>query len=743
MSLDSAEEAKSRDFPFPVIGLGRGLGKYGYNPKLTPWIKENARRFDAVILHGIWNYSSVGAWRGLKNQSTPYFIFIHGMMDPWFRDSYPIKHVFKSVYWQLCQGRVLRDAAGVLFTSEEECDRARGMFYGPSYQERIVRYGIPGPSSEEQVQKGEFISGFSTLQDKRFLLYLGRIHPKKGCDLLLQGFAEACQKIAPEIQLAIAGPGSSSYIAELKRLASELQISDRIHWLGMLNASRKWGAIRSAEAFILPSHQENFGIAVAEAMACSTPVLISDKVNIWREIVASKGGLVQPDTADGVHNLIREFYLKSAKERIQMGSDARACFLRNFEIEAAALDFAGIIGFAPPVAHERPRSKRILQVIHSTDPESGGPIEAVRRISGVLISEGHQVEVACLETDEEASSRALPLPVIGLGAGKGEFGYNPGFTKWIRENAQKYDAVILHGLWNYSSVGAWLGLRNSSTPYFIYSHGMLDCYFRERYPAKHLAKQLYWWLAEGRVLRDATAVLFTCEEERIRALNVFRGYTYQERVVRFGTVDPDGDAESEKRAFRSALPALKDKSFLLFLSRIHPKKGCDLLIRAFADSLDRIPPYLDLVIAGPDQVGLTADLVKLAHHLEVASRIHWPGMLKGELKWGAFRSAEATILPSHQENFGIVIAESMACSTPVLISDKVNVWREVVSSQAGLVEPDTLKGTTNLIRRFTALSERERAMMRCSARQAFLKHFSIEATEADLLQLIDRVGKSN
>ena len=83
-------------------------------------------------------------------------------------------------------------------------------------------------------------------------------------------------------------------------------------------------------------------------------------------------------------------------------------------------------------------------------------------------------------------------------------------------------------------------------------------------------------------------------------------------------------------------------------------------------------------------------------------------MLKGELKWGAFRSAEAMILPSHQENFGIVVAESMACSTPVLISDKVNVWREVASSQAGLVEPDTLQGTTNLIRRFTALSEDER-----------------------------------
>ena len=414
MSLDSAEDAESREFPFPVIGLGRGIGKYGYNPKLTSWVEENARRFDAVVLHGLWNYSSVGAWRGLKNQSIPYFIFIHGMMDPWFRDAHPIKHVFKSVYWQLGEGRVLSGATGVLFTSEEECERARGVFYGRPYKERVVRYGIQGPPTEEQMQRREFASAFSNLQDKRFLLFLGRVHPKKGCDLLLHGFAQARNEIDPQIQLAIAGPGSSSYIADLKRLANELQISDRVHWLGMLRGDRKWGALRSAEAFILPSHQENFGIAVAEAMACSTPVLISDKVNIWREISASRGGLVQPDTAIGTCNLIRDFYQIPEQHRAQMRTEARESFLRNFEVDAAALDFARVIGFAPPAPITAPSKKKILQVIHSTNPESGGPIEAVRRISEVLIDEGHQVEVACLETNDEASSRSFPFPIVGL-----------------------------------------------------------------------------------------------------------------------------------------------------------------------------------------------------------------------------------------------------------------------------------------------------------------------------------------
>ena len=146
-------------------------------------------------------------------------------------------------------------------------------------------------------------------------------------------------------------------------------------------------------------------------------------------------------TRTGTCNLIRRFYQMPPEERAQMRAAAREGFLRNFEIEAAALDFARIIGFAPPPTIGEPSKKRILQVIHSTNPESGGPIEAVRRISELLIDEGHQVKVACLETNEEASSRSFPFPVVGLGAGTGKFGYNPKLTKWIQENATNFDAV--------------------------------------------------------------------------------------------------------------------------------------------------------------------------------------------------------------------------------------------------------------------------------------------------------------
>ena len=137
VSLESAEEIAQRSFPFQVTGLGRGKGKYGYNPRLAPWVNENAPRFDAVVLHGLWNYSSFGAWRGLREESTRYYIFPHGMMDPWFRQQSLLKHFAKQIYWWLAEGRVLRDANRVLFTwkrrkSEHAMPSSAGLIRGVS-----------------------------------------------------------------------------------------------------------------------------------------------------------------------------------------------------------------------------------------------------------------------------------------------------------------------------------------------------------------------------------------------------------------------------------------------------------------------------------------------------------------------------------------------------------------------------------------------------------------------------------
>jgi glycosyltransferase involved in cell wall biosynthesis len=137
-------------------------------------------------------------------------------------------------------------------------------------------------------------------------------------------------------------------------------------------------------------------------------------------------------------------------------------------------------------------------------------------------------------------------------------------------------------------------------------------------------------------------------------------------------------------------------------------------VKAFARHAGSHPEY-DLAIAGPDQHGLQASLMKLAEELGIAKRIHWPGMLTGDAKWRAFLAAGFFALPSHQENFGIVVAEAMALSKPLLITNKVNIWREVEADGAGIVVDDDVAGVGEGLEQMLAISATERATMSAAA----------------------------
>jgi glycosyltransferase involved in cell wall biosynthesis len=378
----------------------------------------------------------------------------------------------------------------------------------------------------------------------------------------------------------------------------------------------------------------------------------------------------------------------------------------------------------------------ILRVIAGVDPRGGGPIEGLRLSSEVLDAMGHRTEVVSLDAPDAPGLKQFPYPVHGCGPGMGKYGYTRRLAGWIAENAARFDVAVIHGLWNHASVGGWLGLRRARLPYVMFTHGMLDPWFRETYPLKHATKQAFWLWGQGRVLADAHRVLFTSELEMQLAQDAFWPYRVRPQVVAYGTSRPPKVSAEQIADFRVTLPGLGQRPYLLFLSRIHPKKGCDQLVEAFA-RLAGAHPEVDLVIAGPDQVGLKSELIDLATRAGVEGRIHWPGMLTGTAKHAAFAGAMAFVLPSHQENFGIVVAEAMAAGTPVLISDKVNIWREVEASGGGLVEADTAEGTYRMLSRFLVLPVTVRAEMSVLARAAYERSFSAEGAARDLAEVLE------
>jgi glycosyltransferase involved in cell wall biosynthesis len=147
------------------------------------------------------------------------------------------------------------------------------------------------------------------------------------------------EQTSPDVanwHLIVAGPNDHAYGAEMKALAERLGIQSRITWTGMVTGDLKWGAFYQSDAFVLSSHQENFGIAVAEAMACGIPVLISNKVNIWREIKQDGAGLVAEDDLDGTTQLLRSWQTLSSDERSQMGRRALQCFTQRFHVQQSA-----------------------------------------------------------------------------------------------------------------------------------------------------------------------------------------------------------------------------------------------------------------------------------------------------------------------------------------------------------------------------------------------------------------------
>ena len=382
---------------------------------------------------------------------------------------------------------------------------------------------------------------------------------------------------------------------------------------------------------------------------------------------------------------------------------------------------------------------RILNVLPSANPADGGPIEGVLQ-TGRILGRKHRFEIACLDAPDAPWLAHIELPVHALGPARSGYAYAPRFVPWLRAHRADYDAILVHGLWQFPGYGTWRALRRGTgrqgtPPYFVFPHGMLDPWFKRTYPLKHFKKLLYWPWAEFRVLRDARAVCFTCEEERILARQSFRFYRARERVVSYGTAAPTGDPDAQRERFFQHYPDLRERELLLFLSRIHVKKGVDLLLESFAQIAPRAP-NLHLVIAGPNSQNWQSELEARAQKRGIAGRITWTGMLAGDVKWGAFHAASAFVLPSHQENFGIVVAEALACQTPVLISDKVNIWREIEDAGAGLVAPDTVEGTVANLEKWLALPESERAQMGERAAACFTAHFEIEAAARSLLEVI-------
>ncbi len=370
---------------------------------------------------------------------------------------------------------------------------------------------------------------------------------------------------------------------------------------------------------------------------------------------------------------------------------------------------------------------RLLHMVASFAPAAGGTTEAIRKLAQCCVG---AVEVVCLDDPKAAYVQGQSFPVHALGPPQGNYRWTPKLKPWLAENLDRFHGVVIHGLWQYHGYGTYRMVRGR-LPYVVFPHGMLDPYFKRAFPLKHFKKQVYWLAREQRMLRDARAVCFTTAIERDASAKTFWPGGWKSVVVSLGISEPGGDASGQREMFLTKFPGLRGRRFFLFLSRLHRKKGCDLLLEAFG----RVDADWDLVMAGPDEEGLRAVLEAQAARLGIAGRVHWTGMLEGDVKWGALRAAEAFVLPSHQENFGIAVVEAMACGVPVIVSNKVNIWPEIAQDKAGIVVDDSAEGTYQGMAAFLAMREEERLQMIRNGVDCFRGRYEMTRSAAALNEL--------
>ena len=226
---------------------------------------------DGLHLHGLWEQSTLAGARSARSRNRPYIVSAHGMLEPWALRNKSLK---KHIYSALAERNNLGRSACLHALTRAEAEDYRR--YGTQRPIAVIPNGVHVPRS---VDGDQFYVQYSALKGRRIFLFLGRIHFKKGLDVLVQAWKQIAAYSA-DAHLVLAGPNSEGTQPAIERQIEELGIVDRVTFTGMLKGSMKWNALAAAECFVLPSYSEGLSVSTLEAMALGLPVIVSDHCNL-------------------------------------------------------------------------------------------------------------------------------------------------------------------------------------------------------------------------------------------------------------------------------------------------------------------------------------------------------------------------------------------------------------------------------------------------------------------------------
>ena len=330
------ERVGSRAYSMSVFPTSRTF-RYAYCPQLTAATRQAAMDCDVVHIHTLWTNASRAAMSVCCQRRTPYLVMPHGMLDP---HSLRRGWLKKQIYGRTIEWPLLRRAAGMCYTHTEE-RRLATQSCAALPTGHIVELGAelaPEVSSDE-LKKG-FLEQHPHLRNKTVVLFLGRLHEKKGLALLIPAFEEVARRIN-DAHLLLVGPGETDYVDSIRRDVSQRGLDSRVTFTGSLYGCDKWGAMAASNLFVLPSFQENFALAAVDAIRSGLPVLLSPRVNLCDDIVAAGAGRRCDLTTDSVAQQIISC-LRDTEWREQAVVAGKSLLQSRFQWEASAVQLESI-----------------------------------------------------------------------------------------------------------------------------------------------------------------------------------------------------------------------------------------------------------------------------------------------------------------------------------------------------------------------------------------------------------------
>jgi len=317
---------------FPFLKFFEILGTTGwqFSWSLTTALYKNVRFFDVVYILGVWNYPCLIAGYLCRKYRKPYVVSPRGQLYSYF---FGVKSFKKWLCYILFAKRNIINASAIHYTSQDEA----GMSCVTDYVNKkafIVPCGLFLSDLSNLPPKQNLRDEYPVLKDKKIILFLSRIDPGKGVDILINAYIRLARQ-RQDVFLLMVGPLSEKMKASLIDLLKKESCENRVFFTGLLSGAKKMEAYAASDIFVLPSYHESFGMAVIEAMACGLPVIISDKVGIHKEIKENNAGLIITCNTESLYNGIKTL-LDNRQLAETLAANARAMVARYYDIEVAA-----------------------------------------------------------------------------------------------------------------------------------------------------------------------------------------------------------------------------------------------------------------------------------------------------------------------------------------------------------------------------------------------------------------------